>query len=758
MALTSDKFGFLTGKPESGGDTRALDILAEIKGDTGAILAAMKKGAVEARRAVVLQRNLIRNPQQAANDKSLERVIERAARQNAVKERNTVQRQLPERDAMGRFVAKKAGAGQAGDRERAGTGQATGRQGSGNAQAAMPEVSGNEKNRLENLRRAEAKRQEAAERKRGADGRFSAGEGGDGDGAGEALKDAASKAADWLKSGADAAGSDVEKIDPILEASNEIKSTLGNVKGVLQVAATPLAMVAKPIWGWVRGNKKKDAAEKALPLHKKILKKLTDIEKKPSGGAGRGGLLGMMGGALAGIGGILMTVLGKIFNPVGTILKAAFMGGGKLLMGALRMVFGPVGAVLLAAFAGWQIGTWLYERYGPQIQAAIDAIAGGATTAWTWVKDTWNSAVEGVSSIGDYVMEKWNDAIGVVTDVFEGIGETWDKIVDFFGEKLGIAKEKLGVAKDTVREAAGNVADKVGSFFGVKGSSGENEKTLISEMAKTGMGKQEQAMFMANMAHESGGFQRMNEGLNYSSVGRIRSTFKNNKAIGNMTDEQVAGLVNNPEALANTVYGGRMGNKNAGDGFKFRGRGFTQLTGRDNYEMAGKALGIDLVNNPELAANPEIASKIALWKWQQSGASKAAKAGDIVGARKAINGGDIGLAETKALTAQYMGMDSIVPADTQRAVNAASMGNIVATTQVDAMTNQLAFNGTGPLKTASIPSPVLPSPQPVNTALASSGGKRESSQTVMPMPYIGQNMSDRNIAQLVTGGIGMGGV
>lgn len=748
MALTSDKFGFLTGKPEGGGDTRALDILAEIKGDTGAILSAMKKGAVEARRAVVLQRNLIRNPQQSANDKSLERVIERAARQNAVKERNTVQRQLPERDAMGRYVAKKAGAGQASDRERAGTGQATGRQGSGNAQAAMPEVSGNEKNRLENLRRAEAKRQEAAERKRGADGRFSAGEGGDDEGAGEALKDAASKAADWLKSGADAASSDVEKIDPILEASNEIKSILGNVKGVLQVATTPLAMVAKPIWGWVRGGKKKDAAEKALPIHKRILKKLTEIEKKPAGGgAGRGGIMG----AMAGLGGLLMTTLGKVFAPAGRILSSLFMGGGKLLMGALRLVFGPVGAVLMAGFAGWQIGSWLYERYGTQIGAAIDAIVTGATDAWTWVKDSWNTAVEGVTGIGEWMMGRWDDAIGVVTDVFEGIGESWDKVVNFFSDKLGIAK-------DTVSEAVSSVGDKVGSFFGLKGSSGENEKTLVAEMAKTGMGKQEQAMFMANMSHESGGFKRMDEGLNYSSVERIKSTFKGNAALSKMSDEQIAGLVNNPEALANTVYGGRMGNKDAGDGFKFRGRGFTQLTGRDNYEMAGKALGIDLVNNPELAASPEIASKIAIWKWQQSGASRAAKAGDIAGARKAINGGDIGLAETKALTAQYMGLDSIVPADTQRAVNAASMGNIVASAQVGAMTNQMAFNGKGPMATASIPSPVLPSPQPVNTPLASSGGKREPSQTATPMPYVGQNMSDRNIAQLVTGGIGMGGV
>ena len=102
------------------------------------------------------------------------------------------------------------------------------------------------------------------------------------------------------------------------------------------------------------------------------------------------------------------------------------------------------------------------------------------------------------------------------------------------------------------------------------------------------------------------------------------------------------------------MYGGRMGNTSPGDATKYKGRGFTQLTGKDNYKKYGDKLGIDLINNPELAEDPKIAAQIATEFWKDSGAGAAARKGDLVGARKRINGGTNGLGDTLAKTQQYL--------------------------------------------------------------------------------------------------------
>jgi putative chitinase len=81
-----------------------------------------------------------------------------------------------------------------------------------------------------------------------------------------------------------------------------------------------------------------------------------------------------------------------------------------------------------------------------------------------------------------------------------------------------------------------------------------------------------------------------------------------------------------------------MGNTEAGDGYKFRGRGFTQLTGKDNYAAAGKALGMDLLSNPDAAADPANAAKISAWYWKSRMSSKGAGE-DVTKATKLVNGG-----------------------------------------------------------------------------------------------------------------------
>lgn len=122
---------------------------------------------------------------------------------------------------------------------------------------------------------------------------------------------------------------------------------------------------------------------------------------------------------------------------------------------------------------------------------------------------------------------------------------------------------------------------------------------------------QRQAMFIAQLAHESGGFRYM---------------------------EEIA---------SGAAYEGRsdLGNTQPGDGVRFKGRGYIQITGRHNYTEAGRALGLDLVNNPQLAAQPENAARIAAWYWDSRNINAAADRGDFVQVTRLINGGTNGLAD-----------------------------------------------------------------------------------------------------------------
>lgn len=117
------------------------------------------------------------------------------------------------------------------------------------------------------------------------------------------------------------------------------------------------------------------------------------------------------------------------------------------------------------------------------------------------------------------------------------------------------------------------------------------------------------AQIYAQSAHESGGFTKREEGLNYSAT-RLQEVWPSRYNAGN-----VANYANNPEAVANKSYGGRMGNgpESSGDGYKYRGRGFIQLTGKSNYASASRALGVDFVNNPDAAAQDPYASDLAVW-------------------------------------------------------------------------------------------------------------------------------------------------
>ena len=120
------------------------------------------------------------------------------------------------------------------------------------------------------------------------------------------------------------------------------------------------------------------------------------------------------------------------------------------------------------------------------------------------------------------------------------------------------------------------------------------------------------AAFLATICHETGGLTIVRENMNYTAS-RIRAVWP--------TRPEAVRFARNPKALANSVYGGRMGNERDGtdddDGHRYRGGGLIQLTGRDSYERAGKALGVDLAENPDLIEDATISLQAACWEFSQ---------------------------------------------------------------------------------------------------------------------------------------------
>lgn len=151
--------------------------------------------------------------------------------------------------------------------------------------------------------------------------------------------------------------------------------------------------------------------------------------------------------------------------------------------------------------------------------------------------------------------------------------------------------------------------------------------------------EQRVAAYLAQLAHESGELHAKRENLNYSANALMANWPKRFNAAN------VNNYARNPIKIANYVYANRMGNGNeaSGDGYRYRGGGGIQLTGKENYTLFGNAIGIDLVNNPEQIEDPLIGTLAAGWFWQTHGCNELADNGDFIAITKHINGGTIGL-------------------------------------------------------------------------------------------------------------------
>ena len=153
------------------------------------------------------------------------------------------------------------------------------------------------------------------------------------------------------------------------------------------------------------------------------------------------------------------------------------------------------------------------------------------------------------------------------------------------------------------------------------------------------------AHFLAQASHESGGFKALNENLNYGAKGLL-GIFKKYFP----TEDLAKQYERKPEKIANRVYGGRMGNgpEATGEGYKYRGRGYIQLTGKDNYTAFGKSINEDIAANPDLVAT-KYPLMSAAWFFYKNGLHKLADGGAtdavVTSITKRVNGGTIGLAD-----------------------------------------------------------------------------------------------------------------
>jgi putative chitinase len=237
---------------------------------------------------------------------------------------------------------------------------------------------------------------------------------------------------------------------------------------------------------------------------------------------------------------------------------------------------------------------------------------------------------DGVFGSGtEAAVKKWQASNGLTADGIVGEG-TWSKM---FGDKQLITEPSKPIVSSgplKLENLKGHIPDAV-----IAQIPETAQKFNITNPLRL-------AHFLAQCGHESAGFKAIQENLNYSADG-LKKIFPKYFP-GNLAE----GYARNPEKIASKVYGGRMGNgdETTKEGFKFRGRGYIQLTGKDNYTRFGKFIGEDTVANPDLVATKYPLASAAfffdsnkLWEICDRGADDAT----VTAVTKRVNGGTIGL-------------------------------------------------------------------------------------------------------------------
>jgi putative chitinase len=154
-----------------------------------------------------------------------------------------------------------------------------------------------------------------------------------------------------------------------------------------------------------------------------------------------------------------------------------------------------------------------------------------------------------------------------------------------------------------------------------------------------------QAAFIGQCAHESANFKILQENLNYSAEGLMK-TWPSRFPTKEVADQ----YARQPAKIAGKVYNGRLGNTSEEEAAKYLGRGLIQLTGKENYERCGSAIGVDLINEPTLLVEPHYAAMSAGWFWNKKGLNELADQQEHGQITKRINGGTLGLDDRIAKT------------------------------------------------------------------------------------------------------------
>ena len=154
------------------------------------------------------------------------------------------------------------------------------------------------------------------------------------------------------------------------------------------------------------------------------------------------------------------------------------------------------------------------------------------------------------------------------------------------------------------------------------------------------------SMWIAQVGHESANLTRLVESLNYSADGLVKTWPTRFTAESAARVGRTASKAADQEAIAEIVYGGRLGNVHAGDGFRFRGRGLVQVTGRANYRECGQAIGQDLEQEPSLLEMRGTAAASTAWYWRKH--KLIGYNGDVLRVTRLINGGTNGLGDRQS--------------------------------------------------------------------------------------------------------------
>lgn len=151
----------------------------------------------------------------------------------------------------------------------------------------------------------------------------------------------------------------------------------------------------------------------------------------------------------------------------------------------------------------------------------------------------------------------------------------------------------------------------------------------------------ESAMFLAQCGHESCDFKKLEENLNYSAYTLLKLFPNKTKTLEKAKEITSKGA----QGVASFIYDNRadLGNCMAGDGWRYKGRGIIQLTGRKNYKFYGEKLGFNLINNPDMAKEPHVSCQVACAYWKIKGITEFAREGNVIAVTRKINGGLNGL-------------------------------------------------------------------------------------------------------------------